>query len=361
MSGEARESTMSGIVKRLLRAACWGGVLCATLVAALLAVVIALGWRVEALKFPPSLGNSDRNIATAVARAGEGDFVFYVMSDPQRGSGTFRDLLRIIGPDQPAFAVICGDLVADPDHTRHAFFSTQIAEADLGFPVFVVPGNHCTAWGDEGDFTSADYVRTYGPMQYHFVAGGRLFLFLNNAARPDETGRFVDYASRTLDRYAGKVTDVLIFMHTPPAGLTPIVVHKSDPSSKAFYALVEAHRVRYVFMGDHHAYWKGMRGDTTFIITGGAGGTLRGTSGRFHHAVRMAVEGGAFSQTVITTQVETGFWGRCERTIVLHIWPLIIGSPGGWAVTALIALAAIALVVVSIRHLRHRVPRASRP
>jgi len=215
-----------------------------------------------------------------------------------------------------------------------------------------VPGNHCTAWRDEGDFTSADYVRTYGPMQYHFVAADRLFLFLNNAAPPDETGGFIEYAARTLDRYAGEVKDAFIFMHTPPAGLTPILVHKSDPRSKAFYELVDKHQVRYVFVGDHHAYWKGTRGETTFIITGGAGGTLRGTRGRFHHAIRMAVEGNTISQTVIVTQAKTGFWGRCERTIILHIWPRVVSGPAGWAVTALVAAIAIALLVLSLRALR---------
>ena len=179
---------MSGIGEKLLRAAWRTGAACALIALVLLAIVIALGWRVEAIKFPASLGNSDPNIARAVERAGEGDFVFFVTSDPQRGSGTLRELLRIIGPEEPAFAVICGDLVADPEHTRHAFFSTLIAEADLGFPVFVIPGNHCTAWGDEGVFTTDDYVRTYGPMQYHFIAGRQLLLFLNNAAPPRPDG-----------------------------------------------------------------------------------------------------------------------------------------------------------------------------
>ena len=319
-------SHMSNIARTLRRVACWCGVGFALIALGLLAVVMALGWRMERHKFPPALGNWDENVARAVKRAGEGDFVFYVMGDPQRGSGTFRRLLSDIDPEAPAFAVICGDLVADPDHKRHKFFSTQVAEAEFDFPVFVVPGNHCTAWGDEGDFTSADYVRTYGPMQYHFVVGKRLFLFLNNAARPDDTGGFIEYAGQTLDRYAGKVKDVFIFMHTPPAGLTDVIGRGGCPKSDQFYKLVEKYRVRYVFMGDHHAYWKGARGDTTFVITGGAGGTLRGTHGRFHHAIRMAVEGGAISQTVIITQEETGFWGRCERTIVLHIWPLILSS-----------------------------------
>ncbi len=352
---------MSGIGEKLIRAAWRTGAVCAVIVLVLLALVIALGVRVEVLKYPALLGNSDGNIALAVERAGEGDFTFFVMSDPQRGSGTFRELMRLIGPEEPAFAVICGDLVADPEHTRHAFFSTLIAEADAGFPVFVVPGNHCTTWHDEGDFTGEDYVRRYGPMQYHFLVGKRLFLFLNNAAKRDATGHFITYANRTLEQHAGKVTDVLIFMHTPPADLTPILIHKSDPQSKAFYALAEKHRVRYVFVGDHHAYWTGKRGETTYVITGGAGGTLRGTEGLFHHAVRMAVRGDEITQSLVRTDVETGFWGRCERTIILHLWPLMVGSPGGWASGALIAIASTVLLIVSIRRLRRPVPRASRP
>lgn len=323
----------------------------------LLAVVLTLGWRMEGRAFPRSLGNRDENVARAVARAGEGDFVFYVLSDPQRGSGTFRQLLSNIDPEEPAFAVICGDLVADPEHKRHKFFSTQVAEAELGFPVFVVPGNHCTAWGDEGDFTSEDYVRTYGPMQYHFVAGGRLFLFLNNAARPDGTGDFIAYAEKVLAARAGEVKDVFIFMHTPPTALTPVIQRVGCPKSSEFYKLVKRYRVGYVFTGDHHAYWKGKRDETTFIVCGGAGGTLRGTRGRFHHAVRMAVQGDEISQTVILTREETSFPGRCERTIVLHVWPLIIAGPAGWAVTALIAITALTLLAFSIRCLR----RSARP
>ena len=345
-------NTMSNIAGTLRRVACWCGAGCTLIAIGLLAAVLALGWRMESRAFPRALGNWDENIARAVKRAANQDFVFYVMSDPQRGSGTFRQLLSTIDPESPAFAVICGDLVAEPAHERHKFFSTQVAGAKLHFPVFVVPGNHCTAWGDEGDFTSEDYVRTYGPMQFHFVAGGRLMLFLNNAARPDQTGGFIDYATTVLNEHAGKVKDVLIFMHTPPAGLTPLVMHRGDPGSKPFYQLLRKHRVRYVFMGDHHAYWKGSRGDTTFIITGGAGGTLRGTRGRFHHAVRIAVQGDAISQTVIVTQEQTGFWGRCERVILLHIWPLIVSGHAGWAVTALIAAAAAALMLISIRALR---------
>jgi len=336
------------------RIACWAGCVAACSVLGLLAVVIALGARMEALKFPPELGNTDANIRTAVERASEGDFVFHVLSDPQRGSGTFRALLGEIAPEKPAFVVICGDLVADPQHKRHKFFSTLIAEAELGCPVFVVPGNHCTAWRDEGNFTSEDYVRTYGPMQYHFVAGGRLFLFLNNAAPRDKTGHFIDYARRVLDKQAGKASEAVIFMHIPVAGISPEITHAPSPHSKAFDELVDAAEVpvRYVFMGHHHAYLTHRRGQTTYVVCGGAGAALRGTQGRFHHAVRMAVTDGEMSQTLIKTDRTTGLRGRCERVIVLHVWPLIIAAPASWAVTGLIAVAAMALLVVSFRALR---------
>ena len=343
---------MSDIPRTPRRLACWCGLTCASAVLVLLAAVLALGWRMEHLKFPPLLGNRDENIARAAERAAGDDVVFYVMSDPQRGSGTFRELLSTIDPEEPAFAVICGDLVADPEHTRHTFFSTQIAEANLGFPVLLVPGNHCTAWGDEGDFTTDDYVRTYGPMQFHFAAGGRLFLFLNNAARPDSTGDFLAYAEKTIREHAGKVRDIFIFMHTPPTGLTPAIERVGFSASRAFYDLAARHRVRYVFTGDHHAYWTGTRGETTYVVCGGAGGTLRGTKGRFHHAVRMALRGGGISQTAIVTREETGFAGRRERTVVLHIWPLVSDGPVGWGMTALIAAAAGALLVACVRRLR---------
>lgn len=339
--------------RMMLRIACGMGCVAACGVLGLLAVVTALGVRMEALKFPPSLGNGEANIRTAVERAGEGDFVFHVLSDPQRGSGTLRALLGRIAPERPAFVVICGDVVADPEHKRHKFFSTLVAEAELPCPVFVIPGNHCAAADGEGDFTGEDYVRTYGPMQYHFVAGGRLFLFLNNAAPRDKTGDFINYARRVLDEQAGKASEAVIFMHVPVAGISPEITHPPNPRSKAFGELADGAKVpvRYVFMGHHHAYLTHERGQTTYVVCGGAGGTLRGTHGRFHHAVRMAVTGEKMSQTLIETDETTGLWGRCERVTVLHIWPLIIAGPAGWAVTGLTALAAAGLLVFCVRKL----------
>jgi len=333
------------------RIARWGGCAVGGVTLGLLAVVIGLGARMETLKFPSELGNTDANIRTAVERAGGGDFVFHVLSDPQRGSGTLRALLEQIAPDKPAFVVICGDLVADPQHTRHAFLSTIIAQAELNCPTFVVPGNHCVASGDEGDFTRDDYVRTYGPMQYHFVAGGRLFLFLNNAAPRDGTGHFIDYARRILAKHAGKAGEALIFMHIPVAGVSDEISHAPSPHSEAFDELVDASPVpvRYVFMGHHHAYLTHQRGETTYIVCGGAGGSLRGRAGRVHHAVRMAATDGKLSHTLITTDQTTGFWGQCERVIVLHLWPLIVGGPVGWAVTGLIVLVAASLLVICVR------------
>lgn len=309
---------------------------------------------------PDWLGNSPENIRRLTASAEPNDLVFYVVGDVRGGAATLEKLLGTVSGEKPDFLVLLGDFVGDRDSLDHQLFIHEMAEQNLSFPVLLVAGNHDIS--PKGPFRLEDFELTYGPAQFHFTIGKCLFLFLNNApGHYDKTGAYLRYMDQVLSERGGGVEHVFVFAHAPPMGLSPSVKSHKLHGSEQFMELARKHRVHYVFAGDHHGYWKGERDGTTYIVSGGGGARLRGRRGRFHHAVRVAVESGRISDSLFAVEHSSEGVKLLERNIVLYVWPLLTNNGLRIALTALFLLATASLLFLSARRWRRPLdPRKGR-
>jgi len=318
------------------------GMLVAGVALAAFAIVAWTAHSVHASRRPDWLGNSPENVRRLTARADANDLVFYAMGDVGLGLPTFETLLRTISAEEPDFLIVLGDLINNRQGASHQFFIHEIAKQRLSFPVLVVPGNHDIA--ATGEFRLQEFEQIYGPAQFHFTIGNCLFLFLNNALTSGAGSEdYLAFMERVLSERAAQARNVFVFSHVPPTGLTPLVRTHEREGSDRFMALARKHNVQFVFSGDHHGYWKGVRDGTTYVITGGAGAPLRGRRGRFHHAVRVAVESGTIVDTVLAVEREHRGLRLAARNIVVYIWPLLTGN---WISVTLTALGLVALALL---------------
>jgi hypothetical protein len=337
-----------GLTHKMKRLLCVLGMVIACLVLVAFVIVAVIGARVQATTVPGFLGNSSENVSRLTTTTDPDNFTFLVVGDVQHGTATFEHLLEVGCADKPAFAVILGDFVSDPQFARHKLFALEMAEDPLPLPVFLLPGNHDVS--PDGPFRIQDFEQTYGPAQFHFTIGECLFLFLNNAPPYDKSGNYLAFMEAVLSEKAGQVGDIFVFMHVPPSGLSSWVQARPLYGSEKFMELAERFHVRYVFTGDHHGYVKTERDGTTYIVTGGGGASLRGMHGRFHHLVRIAVAHGSITETVIAA--ERGMEGPelLEQNIAVHLWPLITRSLGSVTVTLLLLAATVSLLILSLEH-----------
>lgn len=323
-----------------------------------LAIVTITGLRVHISPKPEFLGNTPRNIRRLEKSVDPHDFTFVVLGDTRWGTATFKALLDIASKDKPAFAVILGDFVNRPKPVRHELFNAIMAEQHLAFPVFLIPGNHDVH--PDAPFTLEDFEQTYGPAQFYFTIGDRLFLFLNNSPPYDRTGQYLRFMREVLLEHRSKARDIFVFMHRPLSGLSPDVPGADLGQSQTFQQLAQEFGVRYVFAGDHHAYVKAQKNGTTYLITGGGGAHLRGQQGRFHHLLRMAVQDGTTQETVIAIDQQPNTLELLRRNIVVHLWPLMTGNTISVAVTLSLAAATIWVLVFSAGRLKRPEPKTAR-
>ena len=332
----------TSIVRRLYR--CGHGVLALLALAALACVlaVLIVGMETQGGTATPLLGNSPENVQRAIQRAGPDAFTFLVVGDVRRGTATFEKLLALASREAPAFVVIAGDFVASPRFADHRLFATEITEDAPPFPIFLVPGNHDVS--PHGPFRVEDFEQAYGPAQFHFTIGDRLFVFLNNVPPARAAGSHVRFLQRALSAPPRTVRDIFVFMHIPPLRRPGHPAPGRATTDEPLLELFSKHHVRYVFAGHHHGYWKRESDGTTYIVTGGGGARLHDPSTGFHHLVKVTVEGGRVDETVIATGRALEAFEAIERTIAVRIWPVVVGSGLGVAGMVAVLLGAIWLL-----------------
>lgn len=322
----------------------------ACLVSVAIAITVVIGLSVQTTNVPKLLGNHAENLTYVSTTTDPNNFTFIMAGDIKRGTATFTYMLDLARADKPAFAVILGDFVSEPELIRHQHFISKMARIALPYPVFLVPGNH-DIHPDE-PFQVKDYEQTYGPAQFHFTIGQHLFIFLNNSPPYAKTGQYLKFLEKVVSERAKQIQNIFVFMHIPPSGLNPwIHAHGIDGSEK-FMQLATELGIRYVFTGDHHGYVKTVKDGTTYIVTGGGGDRLRGTHGRFHHLTRIAVQNGMITETVILSEKRFEALNHLEHNIAVHLWPLITQNFVSIAVTTVLFGIMIWLLVFSVRGLK---------
>lgn len=288
---------------------------------ALLTLIAVVGLRSRTVTLPANMGNAPEKLEYISRRADPCDFTFICTGDVKQGTATFKKLLEIAAADRPAFFAVLGDFASDPEIVRHRHFIREVADAQPPFPLLLVPGNHDVH--TEGPFTEADYEELYGAFQFHFTVGPYLFIAVQDAEPYDVSGAWLGYLENVFGALEFPPQATFVFMHVPIRELNPRIHCRPVTGADRFLDLARKHNITYVFSGDHHGYVKTPADGTTHIVCGGGGDKLRGEHGRFHHMMRISVQNGRITETVIAIPEQAEVFQRLERNIAIHLWPAI--------------------------------------
>jgi len=284
----------------------------------------------------PTFMSGGREAMDRIQQQDPNDFSFIVLGDSKCGTATMESFLEIIEQENPAFIVFLGDFASKPTIYAHRFFITETKEYAASFPLLVVPGNHDV--DIEGPFTINDFESLYGAAQKSFCIGNNLFIFLNNVNQYNSEGQYIDFLEKTIKSRVVPPSRIFVFMHIPPAGLKAPLLCQAPVDSERFLDTARKYHIDYVFCGDHHGYIKTKLDDVNFIISGGGGDDLRGKQGRFHHAVRIAIDSNEISETVIAVKRQVEAIEMLEQNIANYIWPFVVNNK--------LTAAGIALVLI---------------
>ena len=337
---------MTATVKRHLYRTATGVAVFLTIAAVF---VVVVGLRVHNVQMPPRLGNRPEVLESIQADTDPNEFTFIVTGDVKRGTATLGHLLRLAKADNAAFVAINGDFVSNGEYRRHRLFIRKMADMGLKVPVLLVPGNHDMA--PDMEFTDADYRKVYGATQFEFVVGSNLFVVLANAPPYDADRGPETFLEQAVAKHAGKINRIFVFMHVPVSQVNSQISARAFAGSAAFPSLAKKLNVTYVFCGDHHGYVKTVKDGTTYIVCGGGGDKLRGRHGRFHHVMRIGIQDGDVTETVIACERQFEVIKHLERHAAVHFWPAMTSGPVAIVISCLTLGAIAAFLLFALRGL----------
>jgi len=183
---------------------------------------------------------------------------------------------------QPAFVIVCGDLVNTPGHTGQiAEFQRIAGLLDEEIPLYLVPGNHDVRTTPTPESLAA-YRETFGADRYSFREGDVYGIVLNSqliyAPRkvPDEADAQLAWLRSELAKAKNSGAEkILVFVHHP--------FFIEHPEEEDDYFVIPHERrdlylwlfrqagVRAVFAGHYHETAHGWDGELEMITTGPVG------------------------------------------------------------------------------------------
>ncbi len=207
-------------------------------------------------------------------------FVFFGDNRPADGKEqpeVFKTIVGMINNDDPLFVIGGGDFVIEgtPENFE-AFLST----ASFDIPFFHVCGNH-----DDSKY----YEHYLGERVYAFTYKDSIFIVLDSSKKVLDEKQLTFLEKQLKKDYK----NTFVFLHVPP--FDPEGTYSMINPEK-FMDIVLSYKVDYVFCSHIHAFYEEKIGDTTFIISGGAGAPLR--RGGYNHYLIMEV-GDTITYTVV--------------------------------------------------------------
>ncbi len=223
-------------------------------------------------------------------------FHFIQMSDTQFGMFTdnngfeketanFEKAIDAANKLQPAFVIVCGDLVNKTGDTKQIAEYKRIADKlNKSIPLYNVAGNHDVA--NKPTKESLDnYRKNFGPDYYSFMQGNlygivlNSSLFFDSTGAPDEAGKQDKWLHQTLEEAKKqKYTNIVIFQHIPwfLDNLDEKDQYFNIPTSvrQKYIALFQSYGVKYIFAGHLHKNAIGHAKDLEMITTGPVGKPL---------------------------------------------------------------------------------------
>jgi 3',5'-cyclic AMP phosphodiesterase CpdA len=202
--------------------------------------------------------------------------------DFERETENFERAVTAADRLEPAFVVVCGDLVNSWGHEGQAAEFLRIRSTlDADIPLYVLPGNH-----DVGNTPTPEslawYRDTFGRDWYAFdheyfhgiVLNSSLFTAPEQVA--DEAAAQLAWLEHELERAgATRAQQIAVFMHYPL-----FLRHADEPDSyfniptetrQILLGLFERYQVSAVFAGHYHQNAYGRAGKLQMITTGAVG------------------------------------------------------------------------------------------
>jgi 3',5'-cyclic AMP phosphodiesterase CpdA len=229
-------------------------------------------------------------------RPASADFFFVQLADTQFGaftndrdfvqeSSNYEFAVANINRLEPAFVVICGDLINKPgDVAQRSEYRRITALVDPAIPVYAVAGNH-----DVGNAPTAaslaDYREHFGPDYYGFEIGNLYGIVLNSSviaapdAVPDEAAAQERWLESELTKArASGAAHIVVFQHH-----SWFIADAAEPTAyfnvpletrRRYLEVLKAAGVRYVFAGHYHRNAYAADGELEMITTGPVGRPL---------------------------------------------------------------------------------------
>ena len=234
--------------------------------------------------------------AQAIARIQEAapsdGVVFAVMGDSRGGREVFRRILADLSVERPAFAIHTGDFVTYGQASEYAEFVRLLRGCPTPLPTVI--GNHEIVGGGR-----TRYEDLFGSPYYSFSVGECLFVVVDDANKKDIGHEQMLWLRTQLRR---DVAHKFVFLHVPPfdprgteaeAGSEAEHCLDSRESAEEFMRIVRQNNVDVVFASHIHGYFNAVRDGVRYVISGGAGATLHGSTpaAYFHHYLLMTVRG----------------------------------------------------------------------
>ncbi|HKB16666.1 MAG TPA: metallophosphoesterase, partial [Planctomycetota bacterium] len=275
---------------------------------------------------PRNIGNLPSNVLALPGGGGSGAYRFGVIGDPEDGMKVFERSLVSMRERGCAFALICGDLVKQPNAAAYDYFLAEFAEEAFPGPVFTVIGNHDGRRGDDALFRSH-----FGSPNFAFEFRGDLFVLIDNArGMTDESKRFLE---QTLREKRPGARRAFVFAHCP---FFRVAHHgtRMEPTPTAWFVEAERlfvrHGVDAVFAGHLHGYRREVREGVLHVVTGGAGGFLDEPEA-FNHYVQVDVDEKGIRDSVVPLEATSVGEYRAqllERILVRYIFFTFWTRPG---------------------------------
>lgn len=234
-------------------------------------------------------------LATGTACAQEdAGYSFVVLADPQFGAFTadadfaqetanLEFVVANLNRLEPAFVVICGDLINRPgDASQRDEYFRIMGGLDPSIPVYAVAGNHDVGNEPTAE-TLAAYREHFGPDYYSFEAPSLTGIVLDSSivsapgAVPDEAAAQEAWLEAELKK-AAESEHILVFQHHPWFLESP-----DEPEQyfnlpleprKRYLELLKRNGVSHVFAGHLHRNAYGADDGLEMITTGPVGRPL---------------------------------------------------------------------------------------
>jgi predicted phosphodiesterase len=176
----------------------------------------------------------------------------------------FKTVIQMINKDNPLFVIGGGDFVLEGTPEYFEEFLTYVSA--LNPHLFYVCGNH-----DD----SPDCEEYLGERVYAFTYKTCIFIILDNSKKVLD-GNQLHFLE---DQLKKGFEHTFVFLHVPPFDPEGrySMIHPEE-----FMEIVLTYEVDYVFSSHIHSFYERKRGNTIFVISGGAGSPIR-RGGYFHY------------------------------------------------------------------------------